>query len=104
MDPSSRENDADKMGVEEARRVSRIMLVGGAFLLPLLWLVNVWYFRRHLRSGGDAHVRRHVLLSLLGGLLFLAAALAWYLSYALSWSTWGPLGESLALVLSWGPQ
>ena len=99
---SSSSNDANRMPVDEARRVAGLLLAGGFMGLPLLWLVNALYFRRHLRADGDATVRRLVLFSLLAGLGEGLAVLVWYLVYRANWSRWGVAGETLAIVMHWG--
>lgn len=101
MDPTSSENDPNKMSVDEARSVSFKMFVGGFFFLPLLWLINAFYFRRHIRSGGDAQVRRYVVWSIVGGSVELVLAAVWYTIFSLQWSGWGETGEAMALVQAW---
>lgn len=104
MDPNASDNDVNKMTVETARRVSGIMLIGGIFALPWLWLVNALYFRKHLRANGDSQVRRNVLISLIGGVIEFVALFIWYIVFHFEWSRWGEFGESIAVVTSWGPQ
>ncbi len=102
MDPTSASNDVSKLTAEEARSISKKMFIGGFFALPLLWLINALYFRRHLRSGGDGQVRRYVLWSLIGGVAEMLVVAAWYAVFAARWSTWGPFGERIAVVWQWG--
>jgi presenilin enhancer 2 len=101
MDPTSNANDPDKLSAEEARSISKKMLIGGLFFLPLLWLINAFYFRRHLRAGGDAQVRRFVVWSIIGGSVEILLVAIWYLVFSLQWTSWGVVGEKIALVQAW---
>ncbi len=97
MDPTSAANDANKLSVEDARAIAKKMLIGGFFLLPLLWLINAFYFRRHL-SGGDPQVRKYVVWSLIGGSLEFVLLISWYVVFSLGWANWGTTGEAIALI------
>lgn len=109
-------------------QVCRYYCLGGFFLLPCLWLVNVlWFFPEafghvDLPSGDPnddrpdeteieaeerrkrirTQARRYVIISGLGALLSSLALGAWVYLYQTRRSLWGAYGDSISLIIPRG--
>eukprot|EP00011_Vannellida_sp_DIVA3-517-6-12_P002349 CAMPEP_0114622592 /NCGR_PEP_ID=MMETSP0168-20121206/9817_1 /TAXON_ID=95228 ORGANISM="Vannella sp., Strain DIVA3 517/6/12" /NCGR_SAMPLE_ID=MMETSP0168 /ASSEMBLY_ACC=CAM_ASM_000044 /LENGTH=100 /DNA_ID=CAMNT_0001833813 /DNA_START=73 /DNA_END=371 /DNA_ORIENTATION=- len=78
--------------------VSRVMFIGGFFLLPFLWIANFFYFRKILtHPDAPKEAKAYVVASLAMGVLAFACLLAWFLTYEIMWNSWGVFGETISL-------
>ena len=84
----------------ECLRVASKFYYGGMALLPLLWVVNVVYFRHVVRRQNpppDPKLVRIVRNSLGLAVLGLAVFLIWLTIYLSSWKNWGQAGRNISV-------
>eukprot|EP01094_Clydonella_sp_ATCC50884_P020073 TRINITY_DN4078_c0_g1_i1.p2 TRINITY_DN4078_c0_g1~~TRINITY_DN4078_c0_g1_i1.p2 ORF type:complete len:100 (+),score=26.03 TRINITY_DN4078_c0_g1_i1:193-492(+) len=82
------------------KKVSRYLFIGGFFLLPWLWVVNVLFFAPFLRHPRTpAEVKANVAGSAVGALVFFAGFVAWAVWYSYNWQDLGVTGENLLVDL-----
>ncbi|CAK9231382.1 unnamed protein product [Sphagnum troendelagicum] len=68
---------------EEAVKLAKSFYYGGFLLLPLLWFVNCFYFWPVLQHReAEPLIRRYVVKSGIGCVLFSVVLLAWALTFA----------------------
>ena len=93
----------DKAKEEEKVAISRKYFVGGFFCLPLLWAVNsVWFFKQAFRKNGNQLIRRYVVGSMLGTVVWIAIAVLWISVYQTQRPKWGSFGDYISLTLPYG--
>jgi presenilin enhancer 2 len=94
MDRAEEQLTPDKM-----KLIAKRLFIGGFFLLPFLWLVNAFYFRRYYKHPATPElVRRYVRMSLTAFALSLALWLGWLLLYYTQHDSWAALGDLLTVV------
>jgi len=95
--------DLKKVKDEEKLRLCRQYFLGGFGFLPFLWLVNtVWFFHQaFLRKPPfpqQPQIRKYVIASLIGCILWTVALTAWIVVYQNHRVSWGALGDYLSFV------
>eukprot|EP01026_Neomeris_dumetosa_P026861 TRINITY_DN2184_c0_g2_i1.p1 TRINITY_DN2184_c0_g2~~TRINITY_DN2184_c0_g2_i1.p1 ORF type:complete len:121 (+),score=10.06 TRINITY_DN2184_c0_g2_i1:31-363(+) len=77
--------DGERVPLEKARKVCIRMFIAGCFLLPWMWIVNVWYFWNDFRGyGTDNTLRKYTRCSAIGAAVVLSLFLPWMLSYMIA--------------------
>jgi presenilin enhancer 2 len=95
MDRAEEQLTPDKM-----KLIAKRLFIGGFFLLPFLWLVNAFYFRRYYKHPATPDVvRRYVRMSLVAFAVAMGAWLAWLLLYYTQRDNWAGVGDFLTVVL-----
>ena len=79
----------------------RKYFIAGFACLPFLWFVNaVWFSRQaFFRKPGfpeQKAIRRYVVLSGFGSLVWLIALLAWFITYVQNRQDWGEFGDRIS--------
>lgn len=92
-----------KASAEDKVNVCRKYFIAGIPLLPWVWLVNVaWFWREAVKPDHNPQVRRYVLLSALGALVYLTAIIAWVTVYQTKRIEWGADGDRISLHVPYG--
>lgn len=76
----------------------------GLFLLPFVWLVNVvWFFKpAFITKPTHPVIRRYVLASLLGVVLWTVGVITWTVIYQTQRVNWGVGGDYISVVVPYG--
>lgn len=81
---------------EKDEAIAKKMFIGGLFLLPWLWAVNVFYYRKQFMDKTiDPQVTKWTRRSFAGFLLYTSIFLSWAIVFQLQWRNNG--WESLLL-------
>jgi len=85
---------------EKARNISKKMFIGGFFLLPWLWLVNVLLFFSKYRSPSTpSDIKWYIRNSFFGFLVYTGVFLIWMIVYLTQRNNWGVTGDTISLVI-----
>eukprot|EP00300_Choanocystis_sp_HF-7_P040066 c6481_g1_i1.p2 GENE.c6481_g1_i1~~c6481_g1_i1.p2 ORF type:complete len:100 (+),score=16.57 c6481_g1_i1:55-354(+) len=77
--------------------------IASFFLLPWLAIVNFWFFWRDvLQAGGDARIKKFVLIGLAGAVVEIVVILSWMSVYLTHWTRWGATGDDLSVNIPFG--
>ncbi len=79
----------------------------GFALLPFLWAINsVWFFHEAFMKKPEypeqAQIRRYVIMSAIGSLVFLAGLIAWISVFMVNRAEWGEFGDVLSFNIPTG--
>jgi len=98
--------DLAKTPNEEKVLLSRIYFIGGFAFLPFLWFINtIWFFRDAFRKEefeGQLDIRKYVIRSAIGTVIWTAGLTAWITIYQLHRAQWGELGDKLSFLIPLG--
>mmetsp|Transcript_8901 Transcript_8901/g.22877 ORF Transcript_8901/g.22877 Transcript_8901/m.22877 type:complete len:114 (-) Transcript_8901:125-466(-) len=74
--------DGEELERTEARELSKKLCCIGFLGMPLMWLVNAWYFWPELRRrGGDSFIKKNACGSIIGCSIIFGLLLVWMLVY-----------------------
>eukprot|EP01025_Chloroclados_australasicus_P043326 TRINITY_DN4624_c0_g1_i5.p2 TRINITY_DN4624_c0_g1~~TRINITY_DN4624_c0_g1_i5.p2 ORF type:complete len:114 (+),score=5.29 TRINITY_DN4624_c0_g1_i5:193-534(+) len=77
--------DGQSIPLSKARIVCKRMFFAGCFLLPWMWIINVWYFWSDFRGQGvDPVLRKYTRWSAIGAAIVLVLFLPWMLTYMIA--------------------
>lgn len=79
------------MPLAEAKAKCKRMMIGGFFLLPWLWIINLWYFWPAFSARTDPHMTRMLRVSAGGASVVSTAFIVWLIAYAAARSRQGSL-------------
>ena len=98
--------DLRKVPDAEKVRLSRIYMIGGIVFLPFLWFINtVWFFRDAFcreQFEGQSLIRRSVVLSAIGALLWVIGLSVWVVMYQVNRANWEEIGDKLSFLIPLG--
>ncbi|XP_011407614.1 PREDICTED: gamma-secretase subunit PEN-2-like [Amphimedon queenslandica] len=97
--------NSESVSSEEKLLICRRYFIIGCFGLPFVWLVNgLWFIREgfFVKSEVTTRIRRYVLFSWLGALIWIAAFILWTSVYQTQRQNWGKSGIYLSFVLPGG--
>lgn len=95
MDRAEEQLTPDKM-----KLIAKRLFIGGFFLLPFLWLVNVFYFRRYYKHPSTPEVVKQYVRYSLGAFVAVQVVwLAWVVLYYAQHDAWGAAGDFLTVVV-----
>lgn len=94
----------DKASEEDKVKICKRYFIIGCFLLPFVWLVNsIWFFREaFIKKNGHPMIRRYVLSSILGTLIWTAVLVAWTYLYQTQRPNWGAFGDYISVIVPYG--
>ena len=98
-----------KVTDEEKLNLCRKYFYFGFAFLPFLWAVNaVWFAReaffRKPEYPEQKAMRRYVVASGIGALVYLVAFVAWVVTFSRNRAEWGELGDRLSFNIPTGQQ
>jgi presenilin enhancer 2 len=90
--------DLSKLTKEEKEALCRKYFVLGCFLVPFLWLINfIWFFKEAFCGlQPNKKIRRYILQSLLGCVVWIACWTAWIVIYQRDRASWGIIGDMIS--------
>ena len=95
----------DSVPSEEKLKTCKRYFIIGCFGLPFVWLINgIWFLREafFVKSEVTTRIRRYVLGSLLGALIWIALFVMWTSIYQTQRRNWGKSGIYISFVLPGG--
>lgn len=94
----------DRVSDDERVKICKRYFKIGWFLLPFVWLVNVvWFFKRaFITKPTHPVIRRYVLASLLGVVIWTLLVVGWTVVYQTQRVNWGVGGDYISLVVPYG--
>ncbi|EGD81086.1 hypothetical protein PTSG_11031 [Salpingoeca rosetta] len=92
--------DLRRTPAEEKLRVCKLYFYVGFAFLPWLWLVNAVWFARESRQMPE--LRKYVIWSAVGAVIYFAALIAWAVIFQDKRSEWGAFGDRLSVVIPKG--
>eukprot|EP00049_Salpingoeca_infusionum_P018086 m.355706 g.355706 ORF g.355706 m.355706 type:complete len:119 (+) comp17310_c0_seq1:213-569(+) len=92
--------DISRASTEEKESLCRKYFIGGFFLLPWLWIINAIWFMPY--TSESRKIKNMVIGSTIGALIFMAGIIAWAVIFQLNFSSWGSIGDKLAVVIAKG--
>eukprot|EP00039_Didymoeca_costata_P001263 m.51119 g.51119 ORF g.51119 m.51119 type:complete len:99 (-) comp10710_c1_seq1:1310-1606(-) len=82
---------------EEKYNVCRRYFFGGFFFLPFLWAINaVWFSPYAFHADSDPRIRRMVIISAIGALIWLIVLSVWGTYFQAHRAEWGEMGDKLS--------
>ncbi|KAL3159176.1 hypothetical protein ABBQ32_011160 [Trebouxia sp. C0010 RCD-2024] len=84
--------DGQEISTPHAQKLCMRMFYAGIFLLPWLWVMNVWLFWHDFRHGRDLVIQKYTRHSAAGFGLVTAMLLAWVAAFSLGQEEW--VGEA----------
>eukprot|EP00041_Stephanoeca_diplocostata_P005275 m.59242 g.59242 ORF g.59242 m.59242 type:complete len:99 (+) comp15676_c0_seq1:128-424(+) len=85
-----------KLTDEERVNISKKYYIGGFFLLPWLWIINTfWFFPFAVKSGADPKLRKMVVYSAIGSIIWVIIIAVWVSQYQQNRVAWGETGDKL---------
>ncbi|XP_034244318.1 gamma-secretase subunit pen-2-like [Thrips palmi] len=98
--------DLTKVRNERKLEICRLYARAGWAFLPLLWAVNfVWFYKAAFTADPypeQKEIKRYVLLSGVGALLWIIALTIWIVLYQTHRIEWGDWGESISFIIPTG--
>ena len=98
--------DLCKTPNEEKVKLFRLYSCEGFVFLPFLWFViSVWFFREAFFKEtfeGQAEVRKYVIRSCIGTIIWLGGLVAWVSIFQLNHASWEELGDRLSFLIPLG--
>eukprot|EP00040_Diaphanoeca_grandis_P002833 m.22836 g.22836 ORF g.22836 m.22836 type:complete len:99 (-) comp13970_c0_seq1:235-531(-) len=89
--------DLKKATPDEKYHVCKRYYIGGMFCLPWLWLINaVWFGKEAFKTEADPRIRKMVVFSGIGALIYIIAIAAWASYFQSHRVEMGALGDSLS--------
>ncbi|XP_017467470.1 PREDICTED: gamma-secretase subunit pen-2 [Rhagoletis zephyria] len=78
---------------------------GWAFL-PFVWAINVcWFFNEAFRKPEypeQAKIKRYVILSLIGALIWVAIIISWIIVFQTKRAEWGAMADYMSFIIPLG--
>lgn len=98
--------DLTKVRNEKKLEICRTYARAGWAFLPVLWAVNfVWFYKEAFLAAPyqeQKEIRRYVLLSGVGALLWGIVLTTWIVMYQMYRVEWGDWGESISFIIPTG--
>ncbi|XP_072049320.1 gamma-secretase subunit PEN-2-like [Amphiura filiformis] len=90
----------------EKLELCRKYFIGGFFLLPFLWFINViWFFREaFIRPAFDQQkqIRSYLIRSFIGSTIWTTALVAWITIFQLKRAEWGETADRISFIIPKG--
>lgn len=104
--PSEITMDLSKVPNEKKLELSRWYFRAGFAFLPFVWTINaVWFFNEAFRKPEypeQRQIKRYVIYSAAGALLWLAALLAWVVTFQINRTRWGEFADRISFIIPLG--
>jgi len=92
--------EGTEMTDDKVRNVSKKMFIGGFFLLPWLWLMNVLLFFKKYRSPSTpSDIKWYIRNSFIGFCVYSSLFIVWLSVFLTQRNNWGASGDTLSLVI-----
>ena len=93
----------EKLSVDEKYNICRKYYIGGWFFLPWLWILNfIWFFNEARKSSCDPRIRKMVLISGIGGAVWIVGCAIWTSTFLKKRASWGAEGDNLSVNIPMG--
>ncbi|KAA0192914.1 hypothetical protein HAZT_HAZT002736 [Hyalella azteca] len=98
--------DISRMSNTKKLSLCRIYFFAGFACLPFMWAVNaIWFLREAFFKPPypeQKQMKRYVVISGIGSLLWLVAVIAWCVVFSLKRSEWGEVADKLSFIIPKG--
>ncbi|KAH9514972.1 hypothetical protein Btru_021552 [Bulinus truncatus] len=98
--------DLQKLKNPDKLALCRKYYLAGFFILPFLWFINsIWFFNEAFRKTEyteQAQIRKYVIRSIIGFLVWLAIIITWVVIYQVNRVSWGETGELISFTIPLG--
>jgi len=93
---------ASEIKARRQESVAQKRFFAGFLLLPWLWLVNAFHFRKAVLSPEPSKLRYYARASLVACGASAIPFVAWVMTYLTQWTSWGPSGDAISIVIPKG--
>ncbi|KAG7214124.1 hypothetical protein KM043_001479 [Ampulex compressa] len=98
--------DLSKISNEKKLYLCKWYFRGGFALLPFLWAINAIWFSKEAFSvphyEEQKQIRRYVIFSGIGAVLWTAALLAWIIIFQTQRAAWGEYADAISYIIPAG--
>ena len=88
--------NAEELTNKKAKRIIKILFVGGFFCLPVLWMMLIWFLFNYI-SPTVNYRNKYIIICCVLLIIDFTILMIWNLVYQNNWFKWGATGDALSV-------